>query len=57
MILGILMDYISMKKKLNRLTKANIDNIKRQEMDLGVMLKAERCAEFLARMISMIWQM
>ena len=51
------MDYISMKKKLNRLTKANIDNIKRQEMDLGVMLKAERCAEFLARMISMIWQM
>ena len=29
------MDYISMKKKLNRLTNANIDNIKRQELDVG----------------------
>lgn len=35
LILGILMDYISMKKKLNRLTNANIDNIKRQELDVG----------------------
>ncbi len=35
MILGILMDYISMKKKLNRLTNTNIDNIKRQELDMG----------------------
>jgi len=35
LILGILMDYISMKKKLNRLINANIDNIKRQELDVG----------------------
>ena len=35
LILGILMDYISMKKKLNRLANANIDNIKRQELDVG----------------------
>lgn len=35
LILGILMDYISMKKKLNRLTNANIDNIKRKELDVG----------------------
>lgn len=33
LILGILMDYISMKKKLNRLANANIDSIKRQELD------------------------
>lgn len=31
----ILGDYMSMKKKLNRLTNANIDNIKRQELDVG----------------------
>lgn len=35
LILGILMDYISMKKKLNRLSNANIDNIKRQELDVS----------------------
>lgn len=35
MILGILMDYISMKKKLNRLTNVDIDDIKRQELDVG----------------------
>ena len=35
LILGILVDYISMKKKLNRLANANIDNIKRQELDVG----------------------
>ena len=36
LILGILMDYISMKKKLNRLSNANIDNIKsRQELDMS----------------------
>lgn len=35
LILGILMDYINMKKKLNRLANANIDNIKRQELDVG----------------------
>ena len=34
-LMGILMDYISMKKKMNRLTNANIDNIKRQELDVG----------------------
>ena len=35
LILGILMDYISMKKKLNRLSNAKIDSIKRQELDVG----------------------
>ncbi len=35
LILGILMDYISLKKKLNRLSNANIDNIKRQELDVS----------------------
>lgn len=35
LILGILMDYISMKKKLNRLTNVDIDDIKRQELDVG----------------------
>ena len=35
LILGILMDYINMKKKLNRLSNANIENIKRQELDVS----------------------
>lgn len=35
LILGILMDYISLKKKLYRLSNANIDNIKRQELDVS----------------------
>lgn len=34
LILGILMDYISMKKKLNRLSNANIEYIKKQELDM-----------------------
>lgn len=34
LILGILMDYISMKKKLNRLSNANIEHIKKQELDM-----------------------
>lgn len=34
LILGILMDYISMKKKLNRLSNANIEHIKKQELDV-----------------------
>lgn len=34
LILGILMDYISMKKKLNRLSNVNIEYIKKQELDM-----------------------
>lgn len=34
LILEILLDYISMKKKLNRLSNANIKNVERQELNL-----------------------
>ncbi len=34
LILEILLDYISMKKKLNRLSNANIKNIERQELNV-----------------------
>ncbi len=34
LILEILLDYISMKKKLNRLTNANIKNVERQELKM-----------------------
>ena len=34
LILGVLLDYISMKKKLNRLSNANVNNVERQELKM-----------------------